>query len=44
MMVFKLASQAVKAADISAGTANANKGDSFYDSAIQTHVIINQTT
>jgi hypothetical protein len=40
MMLFKLASQAVKAADIEAGTGSAVKGDAFYDDAVQTHLLI----
>lgn len=42
MMLFKLASQAAKAADIAAGTWNEHKGDSFYDDGIQTHLLISQ--
>jgi hypothetical protein len=42
MKMFKLASMATKAADKQAGTANAAKTDSFYDSAVQLHVIVNK--
>jgi hypothetical protein len=42
MKMFKLASMATKAADKQAGTATAAKTDSFYDSAVQLHVIVNK--
>ncbi len=42
MKMFKLASMATKAADKQAGTANSAKTDSFYDSAVQLHVIVNK--